>query len=485
MPAVNSLLKVISTFRLGYNPQNPYPWRWTTPIVLCTFMILSALLAVINSKSTPVPLDQNSIILHVGDTVRLNDSDFKFTIIEAFDAVNRSLPVPSFSYYNNPFSDGCDITQMSVTLLWKIAENSTSTSPVTMTGVVTCRIPTLFTLTSSAEVCGASSGPQQDLCNLASDLIGVFAEWRFWGAASSLAQQEAPAVYSAGPPSSFTVTVRPCSSCNEPPEGQDTEASPTQFMTVGVELQDHQQMIGLQTAPNTTDVFTGLLSLIPAYFAPEAPLSALDAVFQNTFQSYYNIMRMELGVIFENQIYADPEIYNMSIVDIYVPTPDLTSSYRAANDSRRANASVLAEWRGTVNTFKHSDRVPLMLYLRPIPRSKPQGSAITSVFVSTFAMVSILWTTFNVVAGAIAGSSADKAPVPTALPDPEAGIRPESRHSERPDFLPEHRPSDTSSVVSEGEFKAQFLMLNGPTEDSVRMSGLLAEGLLVDIDEEV
>jgi hypothetical protein len=30
-----------------------YPWRWTTPIVLCTFVVLSAFLAAINGTSSP------------------------------------------------------------------------------------------------------------------------------------------------------------------------------------------------------------------------------------------------------------------------------------------------------------------------------------------------------------------------------------------------------------------------------------------------
>ncbi|KAJ7640359.1 hypothetical protein DFH06DRAFT_1215828, partial [Mycena polygramma] len=45
-----------------------------------------------------------------------------------------------------------------------------------------------------------------------------------------------------------------------------------------------------------------------------------------------------------------------------------------------------------------------MPYLRPVPRLKPLGSAITSVFVSTFAMLSVAWTTFSVIAGALVSS---------------------------------------------------------------------------------
>ncbi|KAJ6600251.1 hypothetical protein DFH09DRAFT_1070069 [Mycena vulgaris] len=45
-----------------------------------------------------------------------------------------------------------------------------------------------------------------------------------------------------------------------------------------------------------------------------------------------------------------------------------------------------------------------MLYLRLVPHLKPLGSAITSIFVSTFAMLSVLWTIIGLIAGVLAGS---------------------------------------------------------------------------------
>ncbi|KAJ6522335.1 hypothetical protein DFH09DRAFT_1097223 [Mycena vulgaris] len=58
----------------------------------------------------------------------------------------------------------------------------------------------------------------------------------------------------------------------------------------------------------------------------------------------------------------------------------------------------------TVRSFQDSDRFPLMLYIRPVPHLKPLGSAITSVFVSTFATLSVLWRIFSVVTEALAAS---------------------------------------------------------------------------------
>ncbi|KAJ6535329.1 hypothetical protein DFH09DRAFT_1091666 [Mycena vulgaris] len=58
----------------------------------------------------------------------------------------------------------------------------------------------------------------------------------------------------------------------------------------------------------------------------------------------------------------------------------------------------------TVRSFQDSDCFPVMLYIRPVPHLKPLGSAITSVFVSTFATLSVLWRIFSAVTEALAAS---------------------------------------------------------------------------------
>jgi hypothetical protein len=55
--------------------------------------------------------------LTVGDRIQLNNSIFNFTITEAFDEDDNTLPVSSFSYYNNPLSEGCDVVSTNVRLL--------------------------------------------------------------------------------------------------------------------------------------------------------------------------------------------------------------------------------------------------------------------------------------------------------------------------------------------------------------------------------
>ncbi|KAJ7661831.1 hypothetical protein B0H17DRAFT_1144477 [Mycena rosella] len=136
--------------------------------------------------------------------------------------------------------------------------------------------------------------------------------------------------------------------------------------------------------------------------APDVPWWKLNTVFQNTFQSLYHLVRMELGVILENQIYASPEMYNQSISDV---SGGLIPGAMASRLST-TNTTLMADWRDTVRLFNETDRVPVMPYLRSVPRLKPLGSAITSVFVSTFAMLSVAWTILSLIAGAVTTSPA-------------------------------------------------------------------------------
>ncbi|KAJ7619248.1 hypothetical protein B0H17DRAFT_1219711 [Mycena rosella] len=261
------LSRAIVSYRLGYSLQHPYPGRWTTPVVLGAFILLAAALAAINVPLSAYDTDQESTfrpndtlpplpfsslipeilqhptggfspqILSVGDTIQLNNSAVEFTITAAFNELDNTQPVSSFSYYNNPFSGGCDVVR--------------------------------------------------------------------------------------------------------------------------------------------------------AY----SPLEQLPI--------HYHLVRMGLGVILENQIYASPDMYNKSISAV---SPDLDRDVATISRLSTTNATLMAEWRDSMRLFNETDRVPVMPYLRSVPRLKPLGSAITNVFVSTFAMLSVAWAVFSLIAGALAGS---------------------------------------------------------------------------------
>ncbi|KAJ7682906.1 hypothetical protein B0H17DRAFT_51598 [Mycena rosella] len=452
------LSRAIFSYRLGYTPQHPYPWRWMTPIAICVFLMLSGFLAALNVPLSAYNIDQEFTyrpndtlpplplsnmlpellqhptngftpqILAVGDVIQLNNSVFNYTIMEAFDALDNSQPVSSFSYYNNPFSDGCDVTNMTVNLAIGPDANNDQVIDliVDFTVSVNCRIPTLFTMIWSGTR-GITSIPLQtginpardDFNNLSSDMGSVFLFWP----RPSVNTSEIP---DGGQLTTLRVTVLPCCNCgvdsSTEPAGDDSDPTqapcgllPARLQATQLYIEHSAQPIPVTfDGPNSTDIFSGLPSTISDYFN-NTPVSALNDVFQNTFQSLYHLARMELGVIVENQIYASPEMYNNSISPVYIPgfessTPVPPSNYLAANTSRisTSNATLMSEWIASVRSFNESDRVPVMLYPRSVPRLKPLGSAITSVFVSTFAMLSTLWTIFSMVAAALARSYAGK-----------------------------------------------------------------------------
>ncbi|KAJ7893175.1 hypothetical protein B0H14DRAFT_3427656 [Mycena olivaceomarginata] len=116
------LAPMASSLQLGYTVQRPYLWRWTTPIVVCAILLLSAALAEINvplsayetvQEVTSCPNDtlpslpmSNFIpsilrtptasftpqVLAVRDVIFLNGSIFNCTIVKAFDGPNKTPP---------------------------------------------------------------------------------------------------------------------------------------------------------------------------------------------------------------------------------------------------------------------------------------------------------------------------------------------------------------------------------------------------------
>ncbi|KAJ7453863.1 hypothetical protein FB451DRAFT_1280933 [Mycena latifolia] len=418
MLLLHRIFRGIVSYRVGYSPQQPYPWRWTTPVVLGAFLLLSAVLAAINVPLSAYDIDQGftyrpndtlpplplnnmipAILQHpmggftpqimtVGDTVQLNNSIFNFTIVEAFGDLYKEQPVSSFSYFNNPFSDGCDVTIMTADLGIKTVLGDIVGPQLDVTVTVVCHIPTFFALHWSGSlsdrslVYGDSTPGREDVSKLGADLAAAFFSWSR-GAESGN-----------GTPIAVGLIAEPCCSCDASAETILPTQSPCSLLPARLEVvEEYLQGIDTNTSASSWPLF-GALSL-------------------NTFQSLYHLVRLELGVILENQIYASPEMYNRSIMPVHLSAAEFggliagnDSNYPAANKSRlsTANQTLMLQWAESVRSFNESDRVPVMAYLRPIPRLKPMGSAITSVFVSTFAMLSVLWTIFSIIAGALAES---------------------------------------------------------------------------------
>ncbi|KAK6984859.1 hypothetical protein R3P38DRAFT_2806217 [Favolaschia claudopus] len=123
-------------------------------------------------------------------------------------------------------------------------------------------------------------------------------------------------------------------------------------------------------------------------------------------------------------------MFNDSILSIFKPAAfkSVAMSFDTITNARASttNQTVLAQWKDMVDYYNTTDRVPVMEYSRTVPRLKPLGSAITSVFVATFAMLSSIWTIFSLVAGALAKMYSGQLSDPRcedrksqAVPDPE------------------------------------------------------------------
>ncbi|KAJ7677533.1 hypothetical protein B0H17DRAFT_1139549 [Mycena rosella] len=172
-------------------------------------------------------------------------------------------------------------------------------------------------------------------------------------------------------------------------------------------------------------------------------------------------------------------MYNNNISDVsasFLKTFDLT----AANTSRLAttNATLMAEWRDSVRLFNESDRVPVMPYLRSVPRLKPRGAAVTSVFVSTFAMLSVAWTIFSLIAGVVSASHANKAACKTDKATISPGVDMRWDLEGQQGFMEAHTSIDRLGLVVEAnraemsEMKHSLMRIRL----SLRKHGILEEG---------
>ncbi|KAF8162191.1 hypothetical protein K438DRAFT_1858948 [Mycena galopus ATCC 62051] len=451
MPHLRYLPAFVTNYRIGYTLQRPYPWRWTTPIAMFVLFASIPLLACLNvplsayetiqeftyfPNSTLPALPMSNIIpaflhastatfspvnLNMGQTFRLNNSVFAYTITSAFDAVDNGRPVISFPYSNTPFSSNCDVTSITATVSMNLGEFNYEYYSSAISGSVTCTSPTLFQMN------WAGSFPVLDA-------VGYDLQQALWYGVLGL---EVPSGNA-----EVTVTARPCCNCTEaiahmseadiklesanllqPP----CSTQPARFVGVSGNVHNTTATVSpwgvsyTWTGPNTTDLFAGLEPTYRQGYIgdQDQDLSALETTFQNVFQVAYQLVRRDLGVILENQIDNSPEMLNKSIASVDVPqsllgtsdTPFNAITMSAANRIRAAmsNDTMMAQWQNSSLAINQTDRVPVFEYLRPVPRLKPLGSAITSVFVSTFAMVSTAWTVFTIVAKAFVRAS-DKDP---------------------------------------------------------------------------
>ncbi|KAF7336502.1 hypothetical protein MSAN_02304900 [Mycena sanguinolenta] len=421
---ISAISNEIKSFQLGYTQERPYPWRWTTPVVFCAFLLISPFLALVN-----VPLSAYNIIqeftyhpnstlpavflanivpsvlqnptdsftpqlLSVGETIALDNSIFNYTISQAFDGVN---PVSAFPYYNNPFSDSCDVFNFYLAIFLTLG----GFPRVQVDGTVACYLPTPFYL----KWAGWPEGDVSSIRFVPEEMLFDSEEiFEFWSGPGM------PHLgYSNFTQAGISITVHPCCDCEAVLAGGPLESAasllkspcssnPTQFVVVD----------GQFWVVDGAIIPLGLASSLPTQIANaltgtlgNVSISALSTLSDNVIQTHYHLVRLDLGVILENQIYNSPEMFNRTI-------KPLDGKFSGANSwtnkgrNWTSNATLMAQWQQDVKFFQNNTRVPPLEYLRSVPRLKPLGSAVTSVFVSTFAMLSVMWTVFSLVAGALA-----------------------------------------------------------------------------------
>ncbi|KAJ7858640.1 hypothetical protein B0H14DRAFT_3135416 [Mycena olivaceomarginata] len=446
MPLVKDLLASIVNYRLGYSSTRPYAWRWTTPVAFVFFLVATIILALINGVSCSpffvktihhcfaVPLSAYTTVseatftpnaslpvlplsglvpsifqessdsgsfspqtLTPGQIIRSNGSVVSYNIMGAYNGFNTSQPVTSFLYYNNPLSDSCDVTTMTI---------HTQSDQIQVSVQITCWTPTVYILSSDIN---SIFSPSDDIRigSLTLFFNDLDIAWHNWqGYVSGTSGSPLPVPHgSIGNLTDFEITVRPCCDCHgngdatwntgvfslDYPPCSDTPAS---FLSFGSAVYLGKGDKYLMS--NNTDFFPAddLNTL------DETSFVGLNTLLRNLFQAVYHSIRLDLGILQPNQIFKSPDMYTRSISTVYIPGVFFNGATveAYANYSRQASSQLTNIW-----TAEQQDvvRVPFMSYIRPVPRLKPLGAAITSVFVSTFAMISVLWQVFSLIAAAL------------------------------------------------------------------------------------
>ncbi|KAF7336500.1 hypothetical protein MSAN_02304700 [Mycena sanguinolenta] len=397
---ISTIFNEIKSFRLGYTEEQPYPWRWTTPVVLCAFLLISPFLALVN-----VPLSAYNIILeftyhpndtlpavflanivpsvlqdptdsftpqplNVGDTIVLDNFIFNYTISQAFDGVN---PVSAFPYYNNPLSDSCDVANITVQLLLRDFPDIGWAPFVQVRGTVACDLPTRFYLTPGEYLGGTDESSVRDIPNLVSvDFEEIFKSW---------SGPDPPDVGGTNfTQFGITITVHPCCKCEAVLAGGPLESAaslhelscssnPVQFVVVGIDLSADVEQ---ETTPTPhfapVSLPTKIADVLTESSLGNVSISALSTAYGNLIQAFYHLVRLDLGVILQNQIYNSSEMFSRTIMELdsgYSASQlsrtimELDSGY-SANQLRTltSNATFMAQWQQDVDFFKNNTRVP-------------------------------------------------------------------------------------------------------------------------------
>ncbi|KAK0237679.1 hypothetical protein EDD85DRAFT_951857 [Armillaria nabsnona] len=371
----------------------------------------------------------------VEDMVQTASSVFTYVIMEAFGgtSTDSGTPVGSFPYYNNPLSS-CDVLNISLFLQKE--------EPVSFSAIVSCWTPTYYKMALDIDHASLqdhiarvetfmSVGTFSDLDSILMDLEYG---WNSENVTLTSKNEGESAPNTTQNVTGIELAVFPCCICTD---------WFSESYTFGVNqydplLRDHPpcdddiakfQATGMVVYYGQDDSFSYMNvtlggNILPSNQELEVP-SNVQLVLQNALQAVYSAIRLDLGISPPNQIFASSIMFNKSISSVSLfelwtngtdpprcavmdpDFPEETGVVYVVNDSyanciRRARSEI-PFW----NYELGGSRVPAVPYLRPVFRRKPMLSAVSSVFVATFAMVSAAWSLFNFIAGSFCQTQID------------------------------------------------------------------------------
>ncbi|KAK6981611.1 hypothetical protein R3P38DRAFT_416642 [Favolaschia claudopus] len=356
--------------------------------------------------------------------ITLNNSDFSCNITGARDrASDREVSI--FSYFNNPFSDGCDVANLSIsyTQMYTDRDGVAVFLPGVLSTTISCDFPTTQVTFNCPWQSPHNEFPKNALDAIMSSLESAtlavlwdyYADvYDLWGLNNKYDGER------------FIVELDLAVEC-PPHDSECLQARPINFRSTARRAillfpnGDETQIDNNFTQPTTglPDQYPYYLNadqpypdhplVMPTIFPPKlAPQNSSDVV-QNMMQALFHRVRLEMGVFSANQIYTSADMFNQSIS----PIGSLSTRIPLAGDDyvdprmTMANETFFAELQQLIQPYTTTDRIPVMEYARTVPKLKPLGSAMTSVFVSTFAMLSTIWMVFSLVAGVLAKMYAD------------------------------------------------------------------------------
>ncbi|KAK6969239.1 hypothetical protein R3P38DRAFT_3243855 [Favolaschia claudopus] len=373
----------MTRYRLGYSPQRALPMALDdaacdSDYVNCSDSFHSVPLSAYetvqeftyfpNSSVPPPPLSGL-----VPSALRQSTNHFSpqhLDVGHAFDSVENGRPVTSFPYYNNPFSEGCDVTNVSAVVQTHTADSAKRYQyyDYSVSGFVTCTSPTSFEMRLELRW-RLSSGH-----GVVAILTGCF-----WARLESSNVVWSYGVFKPVLPPRMRSQDKTSAALQEDRlqlTSEPCRSQTSQFIGLTGQLTNTTSNFApwgyYWSVTNTTSLFSGADPQFRKGYIGVNDLSALDTPFQNLFQIIASLLWT----------------FRRDLIT-YDGSPFGTLGPSAANTMRAATSNpTMMERVAEVRGSDDGDRpdVPVLEYLRPVSRRKSLGSAIVAVFVATFTM---------------------------------------------------------------------------------------------------